>query len=91
MNTWLAEESYVDQAKDGETNTQQDGTSLDWLILCSDEEEGNVTGDAEGDIASNTVPTSPSSAASFFHNWGPGNRVTAIWWQLYEERKNSVG
>jgi len=68
MNTWLTEESYVDQATDGETNTQQDGTSLDWLIPSSDKESGSVTGDAEGDIASNTAPTSPSSAASSFHN-----------------------
>jgi hypothetical protein len=57
MNTWLAEENYVDQATDGETNIHQDGTSLDWLIPCSDEEEGNVTGDVDGDTASNPVPT----------------------------------
>lgn len=78
MNTWLAEESYVDQATDGETKPNKTEEAQDWLIPCSDEEEGNVTGDA-GDIASNTVPTSPSSAASSFHNWGPWNRVTAIW------------
>jgi hypothetical protein len=78
MNTRLTEENYVDQATDGETNIHQAGTSLDWLIPCSDEEEGNVTGDADGDIASNTVPTSPSSAVNSFHKRGSGNQVTAI-------------